>query len=194
MTRLTTALLLLVTAVPSGATAQAVEAGSRLRVTMESPDPSDGPVRREVAFDRVEGDTLWVTSEEGSVPLPLDAAAPMAQTGESHGRVGAALGALAGVTLGALIGYAGYEPELVRDVRCDVPWPGAIPRNCQDYGTEDWNSRTVSTLGGASIGLILGTGFGWAIGRGIPRWVEVDVESFRAGPDGVAFAVSVATP
>jgi len=129
-----------------------------------------------------------------SSQVPPETAPQRVRSGEHHGGVGAALGALAGTTLGAVVGYVSYQPEWVQDVRCEVPWPGAIPRNCVDHGSEDVGSRTGETLMAAGVGLLLGTTVGYVVGRMLPRWAEVDVESFRAGPDGVAFAVSVATP
>lgn len=171
---------------PCPTTAQAVQPGSSISVMMQSQNPFDGLVRREVVFDRADRETLWVVTEEGPVSLSLETAAPRVRTGDHHGSLGAVLGLLVGSGIGALVAYSSYQPELVSNTRCEYPWPGAMPRNCRNLGQVDRGSRTAETLGAAGIGFWVGLGGGYLIGRALPKWLPLDPESLRVGPTGVS--------
>lgn len=189
--RTSTFSLLAIALSASPAAAQPLDSGTKLLVTV--PHPFDGPTRRGATFQRVGGDTLWVSMDGRSQPLDLDLATPHIRTEETRSTAGALLGLAAGAAAGAIWASSSYEPTYSSGQRC-IPAPGATlgslyGATCSSLPRQETSSRTLNVTLAAATGGLVGGLLGYSIGSSVRKWAPVDVEAIRAGPGGVAVTI-----
>ena len=67
------------------------------------------------------------------------------------------------------------------------------PRPCNPGPSQvvQYDSSTDDILGGSALGVLIGGGLGWAMGRLIRRWETVDLAQVTVGNGGLGLSVSV---
>ncbi len=114
----------------------------------------NGDTISNVSLQRLDGDSLVVSDTAFTKHIWIDSIVEVRQVNKSHFRVGAGIGLLAGITIGALIGRASYhEPA---------------PSTGDDMISFDINfgpsGAEMSTLGGGLLGGLSGFLIGGIIG------------------------------
>ena len=185
---------------PSTAHGQQLAAGGTICVRpSQSPEPGGQwtvePESRwtEATVVRLTPDSLWYESGGDVAALSVDGVEARQPTLKDQRWLGMGLGGVLGGVIGAVVGTSispgdQFYPTYPESSNCG--W-GSWGCNLGPLVYEQYDSSTDDIVGSAVVGVLIGGGLGWVIGRTVRRWETVDLAQVTVGNGRLGLSVSV---
>ena len=187
--------IILLAPAPSTVHGQELFVGSMIRVRASQPSGTERGWA-EGSVDRLTPDTLWYQSGGGVSAMSWDNVELERSTFRDHRWAGLAIGALAGGAIGAVVGISISPGDQFRSTYPEArgcSYSGFF-RSCTHYGPlvhEQYDSSTDDILGASAVGVLIGGGLGWVIGKALTRWERVELDQITVGNGNLAVSMSI---